>query len=257
MFWRYLFCFLALLGCTSVQRFPAQLTVNGSHCLDGVNVFSEFANQTKKNLFDIAVKIRSTRKLTDARVGHKIKINNHEYHFLSLLGTSNASVYLAKDERGKLFSIKMDALVPRHDTDGKGWMAQTWWYEKYKTKFYESMNLPVAHIHGLDARTDEPIIIKEYIFGLTFDEIKNNKGLFPPNHAYHLMRQLADRIFEFRDVERKFTPWLLEHQYDPSKLLSGRELLNTKDFIHRQFGDVREDNFIFDVVREKWVCIDP
>jgi hypothetical protein len=255
MIWRLFLILLFILGCTHQGRYPAQFDITPPTCLDGLNLFSSYVEKTHKGLYDIAVKIRSKAKPSDARVGHEVKINKQNYKLLSLLGTSNSSVYLAKNLDGKLFSVKMDSLVGREDFGQPNWLAQTWLYEKFKTKFYEIKKLPVAHIHELDATTESPTMIKEYIFGLTYDEIKNNKGLFPPNVASNIMVRLRDTMQEFRAVEKDFIPWLKDNFFDPARTLSGSALGQTQILIER--GDVAERNFVYDVVREKWVCIDP
>jgi hypothetical protein len=255
MVWRYFLVLILLLSCSSLNRNPAQVDPSQIGCSDGLVLFSAYVDKTHKDLFKAAIKIRSKNQLTDARVGHTFKVNGRNYKFISLLGKSHASVYLARNEAGELVSVKMDSLVARVDDGLPNWLARTWWYEKFKTKFYESLKLPVAHIVELDATSESPVIVKEYIFGLTYDEIKENKGLFSPGVAPKIMFSLMDTMYNFRAVEEKFLPWIADNFFDPARSLNGSALEETKNLMGR--GDVAERNFVYDVVREKWVCIDP
>jgi hypothetical protein len=255
MFWHHFIVLILFLGCSNHARHPSQYDVREVDCLLAVNAFSQYAENIKHTLYERVQKIRAANHTFDPRVGTKIIVNTHRYEILNKLGESNSAVYLARSDNGKFFSIKMNKPEARPDNGVPSWMEQVWWYEKYKTRFYESKKFPVAHIHEVTAIDYSPIIVKEYIFGLNYNEISKNKSLFPNGEAQKIMNELFTVMSDFRNIEKEFKPWMEKMNYDPRRVLSNQSLEKTFNMMDE--GDVRDDNFIYDVVRGQWVCIDP
>lgn len=125
-------------------------------------------------------------------------------------------------------------------------------YEFYALKYYQTTEIKNNIIKHTDASFDESGYVYQvspYIDGPTGEDMDILVELFGADEALKKIAELDKLIVKFQSRHRSFVNWLETENFQPNIYIN-RGWLVTE-------GDFKRINFVYDVERKKWICIDP
>lgn len=182
-----------------------------------------------------------------------IVIRGQRYMLIRQLGRSRSTAHLAMSPEGQIVLVK-DYDLPTHGIDSP--QSHLFFREFIVTKFLRNHRIPVPRI--LDYDLELGVVVKEYVEGLLEWEYRSRARQSFGVAADEFTSTYADlRVQEvkIKALSPAFSNWIDANT--ASALPRGTPTSITSAHILPRHIDARDDNFVYNFEREKWILFDP
>jgi hypothetical protein len=205
-----------------------------------------------------------------------IKVVGKRYQVNGQLGEASTKVYLARDDQKTLSVIKVR--IKFHVASTAPVYA---YYEIAASLFYREKGITVPRVLATEISDESIVMVKEYVEGLTYEEVENIENLVPKERKSKISKQanetvdfLSDHVFGGRYLDfdhptpSKFTQWLNTNKKrieseNPQLLKLRSEIQSLGPSAEQELidisnnGDIKKENLLWIPSSQQWVLFDP